>query len=298
MQLLRGRTAGITELAVSPDSRYVAAGGNGCDVWDLHAVRPRAKRLTRKSLAGVNFCTSSLLLFSAGWPARWMLWDAATAQFTEVARDGVELRNRVVIRTPDALLKVATWGDEGPGTRLATGRVVGGAFAAIAEPKELPFRLVPLAFLPQGERYVASGEWPAPHYGLYDDSTDELVVTFAVADDSPVSDAVFTPDGARLLLVHDFGLDGYDCASGKPLASLAWPEPRPLGQLAFHPGGRLAATAEGAAGVTFRDAETLEVLRVYDFAMPSVNAVAFTPDGTRCVIGNSRGKVLVFDVDE
>ena len=67
--------------------------------------------------------------------------------------------------------------------------------------------------------------------------------------------------------------------------------------IAAHPDGRLLATVEDGRAVTFRDAETLEVLRRYDFAMPTVTCVAFTPDGTRCVVGNSRGTVLLFDVE-
>ena len=67
--------------------------------------------------------------------------------------------------------------------------------------------------------------------------------------------------------------------------------------MAMHPNGRMLATVEDGRAVTFRDADTLDLLRTYDFAMPTVTCVAFTPDGTRCVIGNSRGKVLLFDVE-
>ena len=59
--------------------------------------------------------------------------------------------------------------------------------------------------------------------------------------------------------------------------------------------GRILATVEDGWAVTLRYADTLEVVSSYDFAMPTATCVAFTPDGTRCVLGNSRGKVLLFN---
>ncbi len=69
-------------------------------------------------------------------------------------------------------------------------------------------------------------------------------------------------------------------------------------QIAFHPGGRLCVTVDGSAAIELRDAETLAVARRYDFAMPKLTAVAFSPDGLVCAVGNSRGAVLLFDVEE
>ena len=67
--------------------------------------------------------------------------------------------------------------------------------------------------------------------------------------------------------------------------------------MAFHPDAHTLATIENERTVTLRDAETFQPRRTYDFAMPRVKCVALTPDGTRCVVGNSRGKVLLFDVE-
>ena len=296
MQLLRGRTAGIAELAVSPDSRYVAAGGTGCDVWDLHAARPRAKRLTGEYAYRVNFAGPSALLVGAGWPLRCSVHDLATGGRTEITGAGGNPASTAVARPADGLLKAATYlGDSE--TLMTMGRVTGGVFAAVAGPQSAPGLFAPRAFHPRENRYLASVGAGRSLYVLCDVATDEPGVTFAVDHFAVTPD--FGSDGERLFLAHLFGIDGYDCATGgDPVVSLARPEGSDPGVIAFHPAGRLCATAEGAGGVTFRDAATLEVLRVYDFAMPRVNAVAFTPDGTRCVIGNSRGKVLVFDVDE
>ena len=94
-------------------------------------------------------------------------------------------------------------------------------------------------------------------------------------------------------------LYAYHCpAGGPPVAAATLTEGSWVCDLAAHPDGRLIATIEDDRQVTFRHADTLSVLKRYDFAMPRVQAVAFSPDGTRCAVGNSRGKVLLFDVDD
>ena len=107
------------------------------------------------------------------------------------------------------------------------------------------------------------------------------------------------PDGRHLFAIDGHRVVRYDCATGgEPVAGLPLPIDTDPRVLACHPGGRVLATVEGGRAVAFRDAETLRVVRTYDFGTPTVTCVAFTPDGTRCVVGNSRGKVLLFDVDE
>ena len=109
----------------------------------------------------------------------------------------------------------------------------------------------------------------------------------------------FTPDGRRALVAASHHVLVYDCdAGGPPVLTLPHPVVGGLfNALAVYPDGRRVATVEDHRTVTLRDADTLQPLRSYDFAMPRVTCVAFTPDGTRCAVGNSRGKVLLFDVD-
>jgi len=56
-------------------------------------------------------------------------------------------------------------------------------------------------------------------------------------------------------------------------------------------------TVERERAVMSRDAATLQVTRTYDFAMPKLTCVQFTPDGTRCELCSRLGKVLLFDVE-
>jgi len=150
-------------------------------------------------------------------------------------------------------------------------------------------------FNPTGNQYHATVN--AAEF-IMDTATDSVVAAFESPwnDSYSVRDRCFSHDGKRLYFLADGELFVYDCAVGGLATATAKP-PNWCRSIAAHPDGRVLATVEDGRAVTFRDAETLEVLRTYDFAMPTVTCVAFTPDGTRCVIGNSRGKVLLFDVD-
>ena len=160
-------------------------------------------------------------------------------------------------------------------------------------------------FSPDGTRYLAetdfTGQTTGRHH-LCDTATDAVVTTFARHPGHSFNDCTwcFAPSGRALFVVASRHLLRYDCATGGlPTAVLALTEPEvgACPPITAHPDGRVIATVEDGRAVTFRDGETLELLRTYDFNMPTVTCVAFTPDGTRCVIGNSRGKVLLFDVD-
>ncbi len=67
--------------------------------------------------------------------------------------------------------------------------------------------------------------------------------------------------------------------------------------LAFHPNGRLLASAATNSVVTLWDATSGERLTQFDWITGKVMALAFAPDGLTCAVGGSKGEVAVFDVD-
>ncbi len=307
MQLLRGRTTGITTLAISPDSRFVVAvgWGCGCDIWDINEAKPKARWLSMGVgiTHRVAFRTSTDLIGFDG--SHWCRHDLAAGSRVTLMwppTDGI-------IHPSGELLKTVTYDTVQAGVsrkaHLSTLRLTGDDLDTIALAEYVLDRPTLLCFNPAGGRYLVIERFPVDYssqYHLRDTVTDELVATFresrrmrpAVGDPHQWA---FSPDGRRLFAVSDHDIAVYDCqAGGPPLLEL------PVGAvpfiaLAVHPGGRVVATVEDHRTVTLRDAGTLQPLRSYDFAMPKVTCVAFTPDGTRCVVGNSRGKVLLFDVE-
>ena len=267
MQLLRGRTSGVRSLAISPDSRLVLASSvfTCCHVWDLSDAKPKPRMILPDG--GCHYITfSSATTLSACVREVWWRYDLA-------ANTQVELEFPAKVRHRDAILHAS--GD----------------------------RLTSHPFDPTGVRYLADD--PDDELGgrefcqLRDTVTDQIVTTFErPKEEERVEQCVFAPDGGRLFVVTRHHVTVYACPQGgPPVLDFALPKGCKLHALAVHPGGRTLATIEDERTVTLRDADTLRPLRSYDFAMPKLTCVAFTPDGTRCVVGNSCGKVLLFDVE-
>ena len=311
MQILRGRAAAVNQLLISSDSRYLLAGLEFCHVWDLNG--PKAKPLTvavkselNRKVYDAQFLNPTQLLVRTFYPFKRHRYDIETGETIDLADglDGIcddihihpsgEFAKVRVVPRPDVL---EVW----------TCRILRDGFAPpdAGTPRPLRGRLRGLS--PAGAHYLVEAT-PQDHacgHHLHDTATDARVTTFERP--KPTGSTVnyvrtwcFSPDGRSLYFAESERLDRHDCAAGGLPAVVATLSGREYGDsppLAAHPDGRVLAVVEDGRAVTFRDADTLEVLRSYDFAMPKVTCVAFTPDGMRCVLGNSRGKVLLFDID-
>ncbi len=309
MQILRGRRTGVDQLLVSSDGRYLVAGGWDCHVWDLQ--NPKAKPLTvvRGALdvfaIDAHFLSTTELLIHTTHPQRWSRHDIETGATIDLLYEPNRFLHTVRVHPSGELLKILSRPAVTRSEKLRTHRVVGGRLSPPGPDSSGPPLLRLFGFTPAGTHYLAETDFTGQATGrhhLCDTATDGVVTTFARHPGHSFNDCTwcFAPRGRELYVVASRHLLCYDCAAGGlPAAMLALPEAE-VGRcppIAAHPDGHILATVEDGRAVTFRDADTLQVLRTYDFAMPTVTCVAFTPDGTRCVIGNSRGKVLLFDVD-
>ncbi len=302
MQLLRGLTKRVHSLAISPDSRFVVgavAMRGGCHVWDLHDAKPKPRPLTTVGNFS-SFRFPSLTCLLAKVSDAWWRYDLVAGTQSEVAFPRKVQPHTAVAHPSGELFKA----DSSDWRRIVTLRVAGGALEAVGPGTIAPKFPVLDAFLPDGSQYLVRENYLSGSQRrcyLRDTVTDQIVTTFVRPKNCELGHNDlwhFAPDGRRVFVVSDDHVLVYDCdAGGPPVLEFAMPRGGEWGALAVQPDGRRVATIEDDRAVTLRDAETLEVLRSYDFEMPKLTCVAFTPDGTRCVIGNGRGKVLLFDLD-
>ena len=303
MQLLRGNTKCLHTVAVSPDSRFVLGAVTmyaGCYVWDLHDAKPNPRLLppTVGTFHTLSFPSPTYLLVKVS--DAWWRYDLAAGTQSEVAFPPKVLTHHAIAHPSGELFKAQKFDRQ----RILTLRFAEGALKTVGAGTSTPNAPILIAFTPDGSRYLDQEHMGSDFQRrchLRDTATDRVVTTFVRPEECELGHWDpwhFTPDGRRVSVGVDEYVLVYDCVAGGPPVSIsAVPKDGWLRGSAVHPDGRRLATIEDDRAVTFRDAETKEVLRSYDFKMPKLTCVAFTPDGTRCVIGNNRGKVLLFDLD-
>ncbi len=108
----------------------------------------------------------------------------------------------------------------------------------------------------------------------------------------------FTPDGCKILTARSTRILSWDVKKGcQHQTIVVSPTKKQFRDVAIHPGGAILAGLSSDDVVSLFDIKSGGLLRSYDWKIGKLQCVAFTPDGTGCAVGNSRGKVLLFDVE-
>jgi WD40 repeat protein len=154
-----------------------------------------------------------------------------------------------------------------------------------------------LAFTPDGKGLAASyhqNQWRGA-VGLWDLKTrkEEQLLTL---EDSASSVAV-APDGRTLAVASGPVVFLYDLPKRRTRAALCGDQGT-VWQVAFHPGGRLLATAGHDGTVLFWDVAAARERRSFRPDVGRLRTVAFAPDGMTCAAGGDSGRVALWDVDD
>ncbi len=301
MQILRGRRSAIYHLAVSPDSRYVAAGGlTELHVWDL--LDPDAKPTRHAESSDTLQFRNDGRLFTdtdGGWrihdpvAGRTVRWERADA--------------------PPVWAR-SVWGAASPCGQFVLQRESRDGFRcwrlgedSLGLHRELVWSLPEATTSWQRPLFTPDSE----HFAFLGDATGQGRESWAIhrtADGQRVAHLEtrnvsylwkrFTPDGGKFLSGVQSGIFEWDARAGGPSRlAVRHPTGRHFRDVAVHPGGATLAGITGDDGVSLFDLAGGGLLRTFDWQVGHLQHVAFTPDGTRCAVAGSSGKLLLFDVE-
>jgi uncharacterized delta-60 repeat protein len=272
----------VTDVAFSPDGRYVVSGSRDTTarVWEATSGREVARMTHDSSVFDVAFSPDGRFVVSGSRDGTARVWEAASGR--EVARLTHDDWVSAVAFSPDGRFVVS-------GSRDGTARVWEAASGREVARLTHGDRVFDVAFSPDG-RYVVSGSRDGTAR-VWEAATGREVAR--LPHDGGVFDVAFSPDGR---FVVSGSRDGtarvWEAASGREVARLTHGDR--VFDVAFSPDGRyvVSGSSDGTAWV-WEVTSGHEVARLTHDR--GVTAVAFSPDGRLVVSGSWDNTVRVWE---
>ncbi len=302
VQVFRGHTSVVKNVAFSPDGRLVASGAGDIArsepgevrVWEAETAR-EVFRLSGHTdpIYGVAFCPNGSRLVSASQDQTVKFWDTANGQEVltlHAHKDTV----RALAFSPDGwclatacvdgtihLWDSAPWGDEKPAHQL---RALTGHGAAVFS----------TAFFPDGRHLAALSDNETIR--IWDVEAGKELPERRLSVEPQIYALALSPDGGLLATATT---DGTVClldpVSGQARLTLRMAPNGPVKSLAFSPDGKQLALAHWDRTVRVWDVATGELLHTLQGHADAVIGVAFSPDGTRLVSASYDQTVRIWD---
>lgn len=295
----------VTTVALSPDSRYILAGGDAPDslkLWDFSTGRElrTLRGHTDPRITAVAFSPTGKYALSGGFDKTARLWEIPGGREIHTFAGHTMLILSVAF-SPDG--KYAATGSRDSTIKLwdvASGkeiRTFAGAFSGHSD------GVSAITFSPDG-KYLLSGSFDKT-LKLWDVASGDCIRTFqghtwqiATVAFSPDGKEAFSRAGDRIVKVWDvasgdnirtFSIDDLD-AAGNRLGS------QMILSGNFAPDGRTMTTTNRAGNVTLWDIQREKPFKIMRGHTGYVKDEVFTPDMKKLVTGGYDGTVRIWDV--
>jgi WD40 repeat protein len=316
-QEFAGHQAGVAAVAVSPDGKMVASGGDNIRLWARATGKPIRRIEVKGYVAALAFSKDGKKLASGGRDRMARLWDVDSGKLVQVLKGAKHMLCGVAL-SPDGKLLAA-------GDAQATMRV----WDVDTGKEKYQFDMksgtenLSLAFSPDGKKLACAGAWNdssfLPPGGiniqgvhmtrkegylvlLWDMATGKEARRFAGLRDK-IKSVAFAPDGKILAAAsRDGRIAFWETDTGKDLLYImAHPKHSDVAHtsspsVAFAPDGKTLASASTDKTIRLWDVATAKERGRFQTPDVGFTTLAFAPDGKTVVSGSADSTVLVWDV--
>ena len=273
-RMLRGHTASVNAVVVSPDGgRIVSAAADGTLRWWNAQLADDARDLwtQAKDVYGFAFSPDGQRAASAAWGGVIKLWDSATGRVVWEKQIHDTSANAVAF-SPDGK-RLVSGGNDG---RVQLVDVATGAVLATWE-KVGDGRAAGIAWSPDGRAVFSPSSRPSGK--LWNAATGQPLRTIT-GGKGEIYDAAFSPDSRWLAIGWTGGeVKVLDWEQDREIATL--PISGAIHAVAFHPSGKLLATAGGDRRIRLWDLPSGRLTQTLDGHTELIYDLDFTPDGAR-----------------
>jgi WD40 repeat protein/serine/threonine protein kinase len=295
LQTLTDHLGPVTSVACSPDGKLLSSGSQDRAVilWNLqtgqklHRLEEHEKFVTR-----VVFAPDGQRLASASWDRTVRIWDVRTKKVLRTIAGHTDWVTGLAFSPDGKQLAAVT--PEGP--VLIRDATIEQEYRSLSG---LSNTVVALAFSPNDHYLASAGR--DKEVMLWDARTGKQLHVLAGHSDW-VSSLAFSPDSKLLVSASGnvlFNQPGevkvWEVASGKERFN--FPGKKPILTVAFHPDGKLLASAGKEKVIRFWNPQKGE--KVFSLSVPcaGVHSLAFSPDGKRLAVGGEGRYLAVWDLN-
>jgi len=285
-RLLTGHLGDTFDIALSPDDRYVVAGGadQTARLWDLETGQTVRVFYGHNDLvAGVDFSPDGKYIVTGSHDNTARLWDVSTGKTVQVFTGQNDIVDNIIF-SPDGRFIITTGPGEARVWNISTGQTVQVISGADY------FRV---RYSPDG-KYFAIGSLSDALIRLYDAQTFEEFRVFENPDTAGC--IAFSPDGKTIAAAVDHtAIRIWDIETGQMVREFSVNNNEDFNDLRFSPDGQyLITAADVGQTATIFEVATGKSYRTFKSAT-AIQAALFTHDG-RSVLITNRDKVEIWSL--
>jgi WD40 repeat protein len=290
MQILKGRTSSISDLAISSDSRFIAAGGShGVHIWNIENPQERPVQLDTTDCHSLVFISPDIIT----WKSFRLIKVYHASELRELAfSTSIEPAAIAFMPNHDQFVEMTDSGIALHKWSLDKNVLYTDFMSAFL----IGLDAVDMVFSPDSRLLCATNQ-SSRNLMIHDCRTYNLVTNIEIPRNAESYRYFFSHDNSHIYAIHQHRISRFSCETANRELFVSHPKKKHFRHLAVHPSGEFLGVVNTDNSINFYSTTSGEYLKSYQWNIGQLTCIAFTPDHLRCAVAGTLGKVLLFDLE-